>query len=377
VTLNKTATTIAAGSSETLTATVQPSNATNKAVTWSSDNTAVASVNGSGQVTAHAAGTATITVTTEDGNHKANCTVTVESAANPVTGVALNKNATALIVGGSETLLATIQPSNATNKAVTWSSSDSAIASVNGSGLVTALSEGTATITVTTDDGNHKANCTVTVSAPISVTVSPKTATTTIGGTVFFTAEVTGGLGNQNVAWTATGGTITPEGVYTAPAALGTYIVTATSVENTAKYDTAEVTVITAGVAIIDPPMALFSGETHTFSADVIGLDDKSVTWSASAGTINQATGAFTAPTSAQMATITATSVEMPALVASVQVKISSAAFDGNSKTNPQLLDLANAYGSTDPEDLAKYDLNDDGAIDDEDLKILFRAMGW
>ena len=76
VTLNPTLLSLFTGGSETLTATVEPSNATNKNVTWSSDKPEVATVE-NGKVTAKAAGTATITVTTEDGKKTATCTVTV------------------------------------------------------------------------------------------------------------------------------------------------------------------------------------------------------------------------------------------------------------------------------------------------------------
>ena len=76
VLLNKTSTTLTVGNTETLTATVEPANATNKAVTWSSDNSGVATVS-NGVVTAVAPGTATITVTTADGGFTATCTVTV------------------------------------------------------------------------------------------------------------------------------------------------------------------------------------------------------------------------------------------------------------------------------------------------------------
>ena len=77
VSLNKNSTSIEVGSTETLTATVAPSNASNKAVTWSSGNTSVATVNSSGVVTAVSGGTAVITVTTSDGGYTATCTVTV------------------------------------------------------------------------------------------------------------------------------------------------------------------------------------------------------------------------------------------------------------------------------------------------------------
>ena len=76
VSLNKNALTLNVGNTSTLTATVRPSNATNKAVTWSTNNSSVASVN-NGVITAISNGTAIITVTTIDGNYSASCTVTV------------------------------------------------------------------------------------------------------------------------------------------------------------------------------------------------------------------------------------------------------------------------------------------------------------
>lgn len=77
ITLNKSTTSIAVGSDETLTATLTPNNTTYTTVTWSSSDTTVATVNASGKVTAVAAGTAVITATTERGGHHASCTVTV------------------------------------------------------------------------------------------------------------------------------------------------------------------------------------------------------------------------------------------------------------------------------------------------------------
>ena len=163
VLLNKTSTTLTVGNTETLTATVEPANATNKAVTWSSDNSGVATVS-NGVVTAVTPGTATITVTAQgDSTKSASCTVTVTAAAVPVTGVTLNKTSTSLYVGDTETLTATVQPGNASNQTVTWSTSDASVAAVE-NGVVRATGRGTATITVTTVDGSFTADCTVTVS---------------------------------------------------------------------------------------------------------------------------------------------------------------------------------------------------------------------
>ena len=81
VSLNKNSTTLGVGDTEQLIATVAPSNATNKAITWSTSNSSVATVSSSGLVTAVAAGSATITVTTSDGGYTATCTVAVSGSA--------------------------------------------------------------------------------------------------------------------------------------------------------------------------------------------------------------------------------------------------------------------------------------------------------
>ena len=77
VTLDKTTLSLEEGATGQLTATVAPTDATNKAVSWSSDNAEVATVDSSGKVTAIKAGTAKITVKTTDGSKTAVCTVTV------------------------------------------------------------------------------------------------------------------------------------------------------------------------------------------------------------------------------------------------------------------------------------------------------------
>ena len=77
VTLNKTTLPLTGGDTETLTATVAPTDASNKAVTWKSSKESVATVDADGKVTAVGAGTATITVTTTDGEKTATCKVTV------------------------------------------------------------------------------------------------------------------------------------------------------------------------------------------------------------------------------------------------------------------------------------------------------------
>ena len=159
VSLSQTEASLFVGGTLALTATVAPSNATYKGVTWSSSNESVATVK-DGVVTGKAAGMATITATTDDGGKKATCTVTVYIHA---TGVSLSQTTATIGVGETLTLTATVAPDNAANKNVTWSSSNESVATVK-DGVVTGKAAGMATITATTDDGGKKATCTVTVS---------------------------------------------------------------------------------------------------------------------------------------------------------------------------------------------------------------------
>ncbi len=188
VSLSTDSLTLEEGGTANLTATITPANATNQNVTWSSDNTNVATVSG-GVVTAESAGAATITATAADGSgEKATCSVTVNATANvPVESVSLDKSSLELTEGSSDTLTATITPNDASNKSVTWSSNDESVATVN-NGVVTAVSSGTATITVTAQSNDTKsATCTVTVTAatvPVTgVTLSQSQARLYYNGT--------------------------------------------------------------------------------------------------------------------------------------------------------------------------------------------------
>lgn len=161
ISVSKSSVSILEGNSEKVTAKVTPDNATNKIVTWTSSNPAVATVAG-GKITGVSVGTATITVKTSNG---LTATVSVKVSENPniikPTGITISP-ATATVVEGKETTLtATVTPSNATNKDVTWTSSNTSVATVS-MGKVNGVAEGTAVITATTSNGKT-ATATVTV----------------------------------------------------------------------------------------------------------------------------------------------------------------------------------------------------------------------
>ena len=165
------------GDSQSLTATISPSNADNKKVHWISSNSSVATV-AEGVVTAVKAGQATITAKSDDGDKTATCEVTVVAKAILVESVSLDKTSVELKEGEEVSLTATVKPSNATNKNVTWSSSNETVASVT-DGKVSALKSGETTITVTTEDGAKTAECKITVKGDPAITsLSEVTATT-------------------------------------------------------------------------------------------------------------------------------------------------------------------------------------------------------
>lgn len=176
ITLSQTSGTLEIGKTLALTAAVAPSNATNKNISWTSNNTGVADVSSIGVVTAKAAGTATVTATAQDGSGKsASCTITVK-AAEPVgptevaiTGVTLDKTSLSMYANAAgERLTAAVEPTNTTmNKAVAYISDNTQI-KVNADGIIVpAITDKDATtveaeITATTVNGKT-AKCHVTV----------------------------------------------------------------------------------------------------------------------------------------------------------------------------------------------------------------------
>ena len=215
-----------------LSANVMPSNATNKAVTWSSRNTSVATVSSDGTVKAVGYGTTVITAKTVNGL-TSNCTVTVNPIA--VTGVSLNKTSLSFTgTGSSQTLTATVSPSNATNKTLTWSSSNTSVATVS-NGVVKAVGFGTATITAKSNNGKT-ASCSVTVNPiqPTGIKATPETSTLYgLNGTVKLSANVMpSNATNKAVTWSSRNtsvATVSSDGTVKA-VGYGTTVITATTV---------------------------------------------------------------------------------------------------------------------------------------------------
>ncbi len=146
--LNLAKATLGVGETLKLTATVSPSNTTNKKVTYSSSNKAVASVSSAGKITARKTGTAKITAKTANGK-KAVFAVTVKKAPSKI---ALKKTKIQLKVKGIYTVQVKLPAKTASYK-LTYKTSNKAVATVNSKGKITAKKKGKAIITVTTFNG--------------------------------------------------------------------------------------------------------------------------------------------------------------------------------------------------------------------------------
>ncbi len=161
ISLNKTSATLYLDQTYQLTATVSPSNATDRSVVWSSNDNSIATVSSTGLVTAIATGNAIITATTADGsNLSATCAITVNAY---VTSLTLDQSAVTILEGDTITLIPTILPTYATNQSLYWSSNNTGVATVN-NGVVIGRSGGETSIIARTADGsNLSATCKVTV----------------------------------------------------------------------------------------------------------------------------------------------------------------------------------------------------------------------
>ncbi|WP_158022036.1 Ig-like domain-containing protein [Flammeovirga pacifica] len=165
VSLNLTEVQLSENGTAQLIASVQPANATNKSVVWSTSDASIATVDNNGLVTAVREGDAVITVTSVVGTYTASTNVNVSTQVISVTGVTVNTTSVNLITGGTSALVATVLPNNASNKAVVWSSNNAAVATVDNNGVVVAVGVGSTDVIVTTVDGSFTATTSVTVTS--------------------------------------------------------------------------------------------------------------------------------------------------------------------------------------------------------------------
>ena len=283
VTLDKTTLGLVEGDQAVLTATVSPDNATEPAVTWTTSNASVATVE-DGMVTAVKAGTAVITA--KAGDKSAKCTVTVTAAFVPVTSVTLNKTTLEMTEGDEVTLTATVKPDNATDKTVTWTSSDATVATVT-DGKVKALKAGSVTITATA--GEKSATCAITVKAKIipvtSITLDKTTLSLVAGDDATLIATVKpDNATDKTVTWTSSDpsvATVTDGKVKALKP--GTATITAKAGDKSAKCTVTvqEKVIPVTSITLNESSLSMVEGDEFLLVATVLpeNATDKTVTW--------------------------------------------------------------------------------------------------
>jgi uncharacterized protein YjdB len=188
VTISPNPDTVALGSTITLHATVDGASG-NPGIFWSSEDTTIATVSGSGVVTGVRLGSAHIAASS--GGKSGIATVVVMPPG--VASVQVSPTSAAITVGGTVHLQAHPLDANGnplTGRTVTWSSSNDAVATVNDSGVVTGVATGAATITATSEGSSGTAGIAVALAAPASISVAPPSITVTAGQSSQLTATV-------------------------------------------------------------------------------------------------------------------------------------------------------------------------------------------
>lgn len=276
-----------------LKATVEPANATNKDVVFSSSNTNVAVVSNTGLVTAINNGAATITVTSkENPSIMAKCLVKV-GAPVLVTDVTVQPAELNLKTDGTYQLSVSVLPSNADERGVTFESSNTAVATVSASGLITAKGPGSATITVTAKDSSgKKATCTVTVTQPVKgVTVSPSSVVIQKDNVQKLTASVVPeNATNKKLIYKSSNETVavvSNDGIITARSE-GWATITVCSEENQAIYGTCTVKVglpvYVTKITLDTTNVTMWAGATRQLGVSIepANADIKNVTYGSS-----------------------------------------------------------------------------------------------
>jgi hypothetical protein len=300
---------------------------TDTAVTWSVKESGGGSVTATGVYTAPTtAGTYHVVATSHaDGT-------TQGSAAITVTAITVAITPASLTVGTAGSQAFTAEVTGTANTAVTWAVEETGGGSINSGGYYTAPAAGGTFHVVATSvaDPSKSATAEITVQ-DVTVALSPASADLDQGASATFTATV-GSTGNTSVIWTvqeANGGQVSSSGVYTAPAAAGTYHVVATSVADPGKAQTAEITVHPVAISISTSGSGnLDQGATRDFTATVTGTVNPQVTWSvqeAGGGTVN-GLGTYTAPNAAGTFHVVATAAADATQTASAAVDVNAVA---------------------------------------------------
>ncbi len=208
ISLNTNAKTILAGEKFVIIPTIEPLDADNKNVTYTSSDTSVATVDSDGIVTGVRGGKTVIIVKTEERGLIASCLVTVQEF---VSSVNITQDSAQMNLGAVLQLQAEVLNETATNRKLTWSSTNNGILQVDSTGKVTAVGMGTATIYAYATDGSGLYDtCQITVIKPVgSIVIQPSSVTVSEGKTARVTATVyPADASIQDIEWSSSDPTV-------------------------------------------------------------------------------------------------------------------------------------------------------------------------
>lgn len=273
-----------------LMAIINPYNADDLSVTWSSEDESIATVDANGKVTGKKSGETYIQVKTTDGGFTARCLVKVKYHA---TGIELNETSIHLTKAGeAKQLVATVLPAETFDKSVTWTSSNQTVCTVSDDGRVVAVANGQATVIARSNDGGFSASCIVTVDTDIhveSVSIQPTEITLEgIGKQYQLSATVLPeNATNKSLHWTSSNQMVcsVSDGGMISAVGTGTATITATSVDGSKKAE-CNVTVVqpVASLTLNKHITSIRIGESEELTATISpdNATDKGIVWTSS-----------------------------------------------------------------------------------------------
>ena len=361
------------GKTYQLKAKVQPDNATNRTLTYTSDNPTIASVNDKGVITAHKTGSAKITVQAAGGIAK---DITVTITPKPEMPIAVrsielspNEDTISVVMGTSRQLNVQVKPENAADKKLSFSSSDEGIASINGEGLVTAKAVGNANITINAANGVSKILKVTVTAAPVAVTdiafdpaLPGDPLLLSVGGTCPIHAKaqpenatdknLTYTSDNEGVAAVDAGGLITAKAVGNAKITINA--ANGVSKEITVTVTAAHIPVKDIALSPDETAISVENGNTRYISAHVVpeSATNKTLSYSSEDETVASVNdeGLITTHNEGTV-NITITAVDNPTVSKQVKltvtkaiVRVTSIEFEDGEPANPVELIIGESY---------------------------------
>ena len=277
------------GEKKALSPVPSPADTTDKEYLWESGDENVATVDGSGSVTAINAGTTIIRCTSKNNSDIwAECSIEVFV---PMTGIELSKTAITLLRGASETITVRILPEDTTTKEVTWSSSNERVATVDHNGKISAANGGTAVITCSSKETPEiKAECTVNVEVPIEkIELNSSELSVYKGDSVSLTVSLRPlDTTETNLIWNSSNSKVASVDETGMVVALGkgTTVIRCRSKENASVYAECKINVDVQveSISLSRESLTLFRGNQFKLTATVEPVDasEETFTWKSS-----------------------------------------------------------------------------------------------